>query len=111
VLFVKADRIDFADAENLFKVIRNTYDDPDRKGTALRNLRNLQQKNKRFQEYYADFQRYVSELDYNNDAKKGVIMGGLFKELADAMVTVDEPDFFEDFVKVLMKVDNRLYAR
>ena len=41
VPFVKADRIDLADAENLFKVIRDAYDDPDRKKTALRNLRNL----------------------------------------------------------------------
>ena len=38
-------------------------------------------------------------------------MGGLFKELADAMVIVNESDLFENFVKVLMKVDNRLYAR
>jgi len=111
VLFVKADRIDLADAEDLFKVIRDAYDDPDRKGTALRNLRNFQQKNKRFQEYYADFQRYVSELNYNNDTKKGVIIGELFKELADAMVTVNEPDLLEDFVKILMKVNNKLYAR
>jgi hypothetical protein len=65
MFFVKADRINLADAENLFKIIRDAYDDPDRKRTALRNLRNLQQKNKRFQKYYADFQRYVSELDYN----------------------------------------------
>jgi hypothetical protein len=38
-------------------------------------------------------------------------MDGLSKEFADAMITVDEPDLFEDLVKILMKVNNRLYAR
>lgn len=110
--YVKADGdIDFATTESCFGLLTTAFDDPDRKATALRKLRTLKQGNKPFNEYLAEFQRYVAEVDYNDEAKKNTLMGGISDELQDLMVTQDEPIDYNAAIATLSKLDSKRRAR
>jgi hypothetical protein len=89
------------------------YDDPDRAGTAERELQRLYQKNRLFSLYYADFQRVISDLDYNESAKLAALRRGLCDEIKDTLrVTMNEPTTFTGFVALCQQIDNknRAYA-
>jgi hypothetical protein len=89
------------------------YDDPDRAGTADRELQRLRQKNRPFSSYYADFTRIMSDLDYNDSSKLAALKRGLCDEIKETLrVTINEPTGFNAFVDLCQKIDNknRAYA-
>jgi hypothetical protein len=95
-------------------ILQQAFGDPDRKATALANLRKLRQTNRPFPEYYANFQEYMAEInngDYGESVKKNTLLGGVNNELHDLMINHDEPESLSDLVKLLMKLDSRLRAR
>ena len=67
--YVKDDKVDLETVAEIWEVLDAAYDDPDRKGTAERELRKLRQANREFSAYLADFQHIMSELQWNVPAK------------------------------------------
>jgi hypothetical protein len=66
----------------------------------------LAQGNKAFSLYYAEFQRLIAILKYNNNAKKAALKCGLSCELQAALVNqADEPEDITKFVTLCMKLD------
>jgi hypothetical protein len=108
---VTATGITFANVEAMIQTLERAFDDPDRKGTAQRKLEGLKQTNKDFATYYAEFQCYVAELDWNESAKKAQLRRGLSNELKDALILMDEPEDIDAFVILLQKLDSRIRAR
>jgi hypothetical protein len=109
--YVRNGQVDFLTTEACFHHLTTAFDDPDRKATALQKLRGLKQRNKPFNEYLAEFQRYVTEVDYNDEAKKNTLMGGLSDELQDLIVTQEEPSTYNAAVAILQKLDSKRRAR
>ena len=72
--YIQRDRIDLASTDELWEVLDGAYDDPDRKGTAKRELENLKQANREFSVYFADFQRLMAELRWDDDARKTALL-------------------------------------
>lgn len=98
---------------DLLAHLDRAYDDPDRAGTADRELQRLRQKNHPFSSYYADFTRIMSDLDYNESSKLSALKRGLCDEIKDTLrVTINEPTGFDAFVDLCQKIDNknRAYA-
>jgi len=48
--------------DDLIAILKLAFDNPNRIANAVYKLRNLRQGNKSFSNYYAEFQRYASEV-------------------------------------------------
>jgi hypothetical protein len=95
----------------LCRVLEDAFGDPDRRATAERQLERLRQANREFSLYFADFQRLIADVDWNDGAKRHSLERGLSTELKDALVTLDLPESFPEFAALLQRLDNRIRAR
>jgi hypothetical protein len=99
--------------ENIGALIQHhetAFDDPDRTATAEWNLRGLRQTNMDSVTYYAEPMRYAPDTTWNNAAKHSELRAGLCSELLDRLVTVDEPEDWNDFIARYKKADRKLRA-
>jgi hypothetical protein len=109
--YVQTDKISLDDIEALIKILEATFGDPDEVGMASGELHRLMQGNREFSIYYAEFQRLMAILDYDSKAKKAALKRGLSKELhASLIYQTDEPEDFDEFVELCMKLDYRIRA-
>jgi len=110
--FVANHRIDLPDVDALITILENAFGDPDRVATAERELNKLRQTNREFSLYYAEFQRLVAELDYNEAAKKNALRRGLSEELKDTLAqNPNQPEDLQQFVHLCNRLDNQIRAR
>src|ERR1700735_3915915 len=70
-----------------FEILRRAYGVSDRHAESVRKLRNLKQKNREFIAYYAEFERYMVDCDYSDQAKIDCLLFGLNQELLNALST------------------------
>jgi hypothetical protein len=109
--YVQTDKISLDDVEALIKILEAAFGDPDEVGTASGELDRLTQGNREFSIYYAEFQRLMAILDYDSKAKKAALKRGLSKELQASLVYhTDEPEDFDKFVELCMKLDYQIRA-
>ena len=66
--YIKEDRNELASVTELLKVLELSFGDPDRESTAERKLEVLRQANCEFSLYYAEFQRYTADVQWNDSA-------------------------------------------
>ena len=107
------DEINFTSLERFIEVLCIAFGDPDEVKTAVRKLEAIRQNNREFSQYYADFQRLITILQYDDQAKHHALERGLNWEIKDALVHQDGPpeETFERFVARLNRLDNRIRAR
>jgi len=108
--FVTVDGIQFSTVQSMIDHLKQCFDDPDRIGTATRALRSTKQGTRDFATYFAEFQRYALQVDWNDAAIRAELRDGLSPELLGALVTIDEPESYTDFTNLLMKIDTKLRA-
>lgn len=109
--FVTATSVELADTNTLITILESAFGDPDRLATAEREMDHLKQNNRDFSSYYADFQRIVASLEWNDSAKRHALRRGLSNELKDALTIIDIPAGFHAFVTLLQRLDNSIRAR
>ena len=110
-MYVKVDKIDLEDMNEMWEVLDGAYDDPDRKGTAERELRKLKQTNREFSAYLADFQRLMAELQWDTPAKRVALLHGISEELKDLLLSYDEPENYNALTRLLQRLDSKLRTR
>jgi hypothetical protein len=94
------------DIEALIKILEAAFGNPDEVGTASGELDYLMQGNCIFSIYYAEFQHLMAILDYDSKAKRAALKRGLSKELQASLIyQTDEPEDFDKFVELCMKLD------
>lgn len=99
----------FSSVQAFINYLNASFGDPDPRGTALRELLTLKQGDGDFANYYSQFLRIVSYLDYNESAKMDALAAGINKDLKEAMVyRMDKPRTLEELATTLMTVDNRI---
>lgn len=108
--FVQNDRINIDNLDMLIKILETAFGDPDRKATAETKLLSLRQANRDFSSYFAEFQRYASEVEWNSAAKLARLRNGLAQELLNDLVTITEPENFTDFAALCQRLDNKRRA-
>jgi hypothetical protein len=109
--YVQTDKISLDDVKSLIKIVEATFSDPDEVGTASGELDRLIQGNREFSIYYAEFQHLMAILDYDSKAKKAALKRGLSKELQASLIyQTDEPEEFDKFMELCMKLDYRIRA-
>ena len=90
-----------------FEILRRAYGVSDRHAESVRKLRNLKQKNREFIAYYAEFERYMADCDYSDQAKIDCLLFGLNQELLNALSTQPAiPRNFPELVQLLINVDS-----
>lgn len=109
--YLKNDRIDFDTIDDLWKVLDNAYDDPDRKGTAERELATLRQGTGEFSVYYSNFSRLMAELQWDDSAKKAALRQGMAEPLKDLLLCWEAPDNWHDYVQLLQRLDSKIRQR
>ena len=67
---IEDDRIDLDDLAELIDILETAFGDPDRVATSERKLRSLQQANRDFSTYYAEFTCYAVDTTWNEAAKR-----------------------------------------
>ena len=101
---------DIGSIEALLKHLDATYEDPDRKGTAERELRALRQGNSNFTSYYAKFQSILAVLAWEGDAKCSSLTQSLSQEIKQVLsTTLPSPDeTFDQFVAKVKLLDDQI---
>lgn len=102
------DRIDLPDFAAFRTILETAFGDPDRRRTAERRLLGLKQANRDFSSYFAEFQRYAADAQYDNATKRVFLRHGLSREMIEALQHRDEPEDFHQFVQLLQRVANKL---
>ena len=74
-----------ATVAELFSYLDATFEDPDRRGTAERELRALKQANSDFTSHYAKFQSIVTVLGWGAEAERAALYNSLSYELKEAL--------------------------
>ncbi len=83
--YLREDRIDLTDITEFWEVLDRAFDDPDRKGTAERNLRALRQGKREFAHYFADFMRLKADVEWNDAACIDALRTGCAQEIRDVL--------------------------
>jgi hypothetical protein len=101
-------KINFSTLEEFTEVLRIAFGDPDEVRTAVRKLEALRQNNREFSQYYAEFQRLITVLQYDDQAKYHALERGLCREIKDALIHQDTPpeETFAQLVARLNRLDN-----
>jgi hypothetical protein len=75
--------------QNLVNLLENTYGDPNRKTTAQRKLVRMNQGNRSFPSFFAEFHRYAQESEWNDPALITRLIEALHPDLRRALIGVD----------------------
>ena len=112
--YLRDDRIDLASIAEFWEVLDRAFDDPDRKGTAERNLRALRQGKKEFAHYFAEFMRLKSDVEWNDAACIDALRTGCAQEIRDVLrVQLNPlPQTLQQVADLLNRIDlqNRQWA-
>ena len=111
VSFVETGNIALANIDALIQVLESAFGDPNRYATAARKINSLRQGNRDFSTYYAEFQRYAADLNWNEPAKLEALRKGMSEELKRDMIHMPEdPETMQAFVTAMQRLDNRRRA-
>ena len=83
--YLREDRIDLANIAEYWEVLDRAFDDPNRKGTAERNLRAHRQGKRESVHYLADFMQLKSDVEWNNAAWIHALRTGCAQEIRDVL--------------------------
>ena len=109
--YVKADRVDLDNVEVLIDILEEAFGNPNRMAEVEAKLCSLQQGNREFTSYYAEFQQYASELKWDETAKLSTLRRGLAYCLQNDLVTVDkELETIAAFMALCNKLDTKCCA-
>jgi hypothetical protein len=97
--------------KTLVDMLELPFGDQDKAATAKRDLLRLKQRDRKFSQYYAKFQRYVAAIKCNAEPQMDTLRNGLSNELKDSLQHADMPDNIVDFVKICSKRDLQIRAR
>ena len=106
--YILDDRVNLADLPAFVTILETAFGDPDRRRTAERRLHTLKQASRDFSTYFAEFQRYAADTQYDDHAKRSFLRIGLSREMIEALQHRDEPENFLEFVQLLQRVANKL---
>jgi hypothetical protein len=99
--------------EQLLTYLDSGYEDPDRKGTAQRELHSLRQGNSDFTAHFAKFQAIMVILGWDGEPRQVALERSLSNEIKDALVLSHTPagETYIEFVERVKALDDRIRRR
>jgi hypothetical protein len=111
VHLMKDDRMNLGNFEVFVTSLEEAYGDPDCVNTAERALAKLHQGNRDFVAYYAEFQCFIADLNWNDAAKHAALHCRLCEELNDILSTQDLPEDWSCYIALVRRWDMQYHAR
>ena len=95
---------------DLLQCLDAAYEDPDRKGTAERELRALKQGNGDFTSHYAKFRAIMAVLGWQGEAERSALYHSLSYELKEALAKTLPPpnESFTEYVAKIKLLDDQM---
>jgi hypothetical protein len=103
--------IGLEDLPAFIQLLEAAVRDPDLVATAERKMPEIKQKNRKFSQYYTEFQVIAADLDWNPSALRNAPRMGLSEEMKDSFTYSDMPEELPAFVTVCQKRDNQIRQR
>ena len=98
------------DFSEFARKLEETFGDPNRAKTAANRITSLKQ-TKSASEYWAEFQQYAVQTDWNDSAQCYAFRQGLKPAIKDALALIDEPTECNELAEVAIRLDGRIYER
>ena len=109
--YVTAMSVNFTDEKSLFSHLELAFGNSDCKGTAQCQVQTLHQRNWEFSVYFAEFNHYVQDTEYNDEAKKSMLMMRLSEELKGLLVHSNTQNMsLQKLASHCQKLDNWYWA-
>jgi hypothetical protein len=106
--YVRDDRVELADLVALIKILKNAFDNPNRVRNAENKLFIIAQETRDFSTYFAEFQRYAAEVNWDDSAKMTALRRGISYQLRQDLVPVrDEPADMAEWVTLCLELEGR----
>ena len=103
--------VNFADERSLFSHLELAFGNSDHKGTPQCQIQTLHQRNWEFSIYFAEFNHYVQNTEYNDEAKKSALMIGLSEELKRLLIHSDMQNMsLQKLTSHCQKLDNQYWV-
>ena len=102
--------INLKNVKIIFFKLKLIFDDSDKKIIAQNKLQNLRQKNREFHIYLAEYQRFASNNDYNEEIKKSLLLNKFSDELKTVLVIIELSNTIDQIVALLQKLNNKQRA-
>ena len=97
--------------KQLVVLLRQSYDDPDKQGTAQRLIGGLEMKNRTFMDYLSEFRQHIDATGYDTVTWKFNLENGLSNELNVLLVHVDFSSLtYDQLVTKCQQLDSRYRA-
>lgn len=104
------DTTNFTTVQEFLETLTHAFGDPDKKGTAQRELRNLRQRNTDFASFMANFQRWALATGFDENSQISFLTDGISDELKQAMLSQITPTTLKEYITLLQRMDNKLRA-
>jgi hypothetical protein len=103
--------IGLEDLPALIQLLEAVLRDTDQVATTEPKMRENNQMNREFFQYYAEFQVISADLDWNLSAVRNALRMGLYEEMKDSFTYSDMPEELAAFVTACPKRDNQIWQR
>jgi len=107
-MYVQGTQVNLANLEALITILNNAFGNPNRVAEAEHKLNTIMQGSRDFCSYYAEFQRYASEVTWEEASKWSSLRRGLSYELRKALILVrPQPATMAQFIEVCNDIDTQ----
>ena len=109
--FVENDKVNLANLATLIAILDTAFGNPNRVAEAKSKLSTLQQGAREFALYYAEFQRYAADIQWDEVAKLAALRRGLSYKLKNDLVTAaTDPATVADLITLCNRLDMRCHT-
>lgn len=109
--YILDDRINLNTLADLLTILDTAFGNPNRVAEAEAKLATIQQGTRDFSSYYAEFQRYAAEVNWDEPSRMAALKRGLAYRLKNDLVTVlNVPTNFAAFATLCNQFDMRRRA-
>ena len=109
--YVENDKVNLENLTTLIAILDTAFSNPNRVTEAKSKLSTLQQGAREFALYYAEFQRYTADVQWDEIAKLAAMMKGLFYKLKNDLITATtNPATVADLITFCNRLDMHHHA-
>lgn len=107
-IYIQDERVNLANLAAFITVMENAFGNPNRVAEAEHKLRTITQGTRDFSTYHAEFQRYASEVTWDEASLWSHLRNGLTYELKRLLITVRPPPAnMTDFITTCHDIDTQ----
>lgn len=105
------EKFDFVSYENFKTLFFYRFSDPSSRSRAERSLKGLKQGNRAVSVMASELRTLAMRTSWNEEALMSTFYDALNEEVKDEIIKSERPSSLEEYIKLAVKIDNRLFER